>query len=158
VRLWDATAAGTGTGTGSSAMPVMIANKSMAVGRLFGVQFYSGTPFLLATGGSKGQVCTVQCMFSTNVISYSMQQCSAHAHTTTACCVVYIHVHWYCSSCYRCQRQLYSLVLLMPDVLIPVAALLLALLHMLSSCELELDVLLRLRLHQCSSAYVDCLE
>jgi WD40 repeat protein len=55
VRLWDATAAG--TGSGSSAMPVMIANKSMAVGRLFGVQFYSGTPLLLATGGSKGQVC-----------------------------------------------------------------------------------------------------
>jgi WD40 repeat protein len=60
VRLWDATAAGTAKSSSKSsssvAMPVMIANKSMAVGRLFGVQFYPGTPFLLATGGSKGQV------------------------------------------------------------------------------------------------------
>jgi hypothetical protein len=66
VRLWDASAAGRGDGNTSTnnitntttSMPIMIAAKPMAVGRLFGVQWYSGTPFLLATGGSKGQVCT----------------------------------------------------------------------------------------------------
>ncbi|KAG5191207.1 WD40-repeat-containing domain protein [Tribonema minus] len=50
VRLWDASAAG------GAAMPVLLAAKPMAVGRLFAVSFYPGTPFLLATGGSKGQV------------------------------------------------------------------------------------------------------
>ena len=48
VKLWDA-------GTGS-VEPVLLGEKSMAVGKLFTLSFYPSSPFLLATGGDKGMM------------------------------------------------------------------------------------------------------
>ncbi|CAM9877506.1 unnamed protein product, partial [Choristocarpus tenellus] len=46
VRVWDI----------AGEVPLQVASKAMAVGKLFAVQYDASTPFLLATGGSKGQV------------------------------------------------------------------------------------------------------
>ncbi len=50
VKLWDV------DDLTKHGMPQCIASKDMSVGRLFGVQWFVGTPYLLATGGSGGQV------------------------------------------------------------------------------------------------------
>ncbi len=51
VKLWDVDNLAKYHGR-----PRCIASKDMSVGRLFGVQWFVGTPYLLATGGSGGQV------------------------------------------------------------------------------------------------------
>ncbi|CAM9122793.1 unnamed protein product [Phaeothamnion confervicola] len=54
VRLWDSEG-------GGGAAPVLVASKGMAVGKLFSVLFCGDSPFLLATGGSKGSVALWHC-------------------------------------------------------------------------------------------------
>lgn len=49
VKLWDA-------GSKAAAEPALLGEKSMAVGKLFSINFYPSSPFLLATGGDKGMV------------------------------------------------------------------------------------------------------
>ncbi len=50
VKLWDV------DNLTEHRMPQCLGSKDMSVGGLFGVQWYMGTPHLLATGGSGGQV------------------------------------------------------------------------------------------------------
>ncbi|CAM9270952.1 unnamed protein product [Chrysoparadoxa australica] len=50
VKIWDT------LGMSGAVAAEPIACKAMAVGRLFGVKWYPGTPFLLASGGSKGHL------------------------------------------------------------------------------------------------------
>jgi len=47
IKIWD---------TAREGEPLMVASKAMAVGELLTVQFYGYSPYLLATGGSKGIV------------------------------------------------------------------------------------------------------
>jgi periodic tryptophan protein 1 len=50
VKIWDVQSAS------ASSAPALVAYKSMAVGKLFTMQFYPDSPFVLAAGGDKGMV------------------------------------------------------------------------------------------------------
>jgi periodic tryptophan protein 1 len=61
VKIWDSHASSSGSSSSSSSssgasVPVLVSSKSMAIGQVFSVSFFSHSPFLLAAGGSKGIV------------------------------------------------------------------------------------------------------
>jgi WD40 repeat protein len=62
VRVWDVLHCGGEDGTTAAGLdpsllsPKLVAYKSMNVGKLFSLQYFSDSPFLLATGGDKGMV------------------------------------------------------------------------------------------------------
>jgi periodic tryptophan protein 1 len=55
VKLWDLNGAGTGAGAGAAA-PTLVGKKAMSIGQIFTCSFFSGNPYLLACGGSKGML------------------------------------------------------------------------------------------------------
>lgn len=50
VKIWDVANAS------STAAPILVAYKAMSVGKLFSVQFYPSSPYVLAAAGDKGIV------------------------------------------------------------------------------------------------------